>query len=76
MQNKSLDEIKKLLHMNEEDHSIDLDELKIKLQSLEKDVSEIVQMIQSKKISKEELMNKHLSHESLSLIQSLLLLLI
>ncbi|WP_240338334.1 hypothetical protein [Peribacillus alkalitolerans] len=59
-----------------EKHPVDLDELKGKLQSLEKDVSEIVEMLQKNQISKDDLMKKHLSNESLSLIQSLLLLLI
>ncbi|MGM9924918.1 MAG: MerR family transcriptional regulator [Bacillus sp. (in: firmicutes)] len=73
-QNMTLDEIKALLH--QESDKLDIEKLRLKLQGLEKDVSEIVNIIERSKLNKDELVNKHISHETISLIQSLLILLL
>lgn len=74
-QKMSLEEIKKQFH-KQDSCELSLEELKEKLQGLEKDVSEIIELIKNKKISKEDITKKHISHESISLIQSLLVLLL
>lgn len=74
-QKLSLDEIKKIFH-EQNACEVSLGELKEKLQGLEKDVTEIIELIQRQKISKDDIAKKHISHESISLIQSLLILLL
>ena len=74
-QKLSLDEIKKIFH-EQNACEFSLGELKEKLQGLEKDVTEIIELIQRQKISKDDIAKKHISHESISLIQSLLILLL
>ncbi|WP_050613712.1 MerR family transcriptional regulator [Bacillus testis] len=72
--NMSLEEIKRKFN-EEANNDIDLGELKHKLQGLEKNVLEIVELLQEKKINKNDLIRKQLSHESFTLIQALLILL-
>lgn len=71
----SLEEIKTLL-LEQDNHNLDLNRLKQKLEGLEKDISEIVELIQKNQLDKKDLVNKQISHETISLIQSLLILLV
>ena len=71
----SLKDINKILKKANQDEK-DIGTLHTKLQVLEKDVSEILEIIEKNKLDKSEIVNKHISHESVTLLQSLLLLLI
>ncbi|PLT32144.1 MerR family transcriptional regulator [Bacillus sp. V5-8f] len=71
----SLQEIKLKLK-EQEIENVDVQELKEKIRELELDVSAIVSLLKEKGLHNPEMIKKHLSHESLSLIQSLLLLLL
>lgn len=71
----SLDEIKRMF-IDKEDSDLDIRELQQKLQGLEKEIIEIIDLINKKNLDKDDLIKKNLSHESISLIQSLLILLI
>ena len=70
----SLDKIKKkvISHFSEE---VDVLELRLKIQGLEEDVTKALSQLKETDPDKYELVKKKLSHESLSLIQSLLLFL-
>jgi len=71
---KSLEEIKREI-INKFSEEVDVQELRLKIKGLEKEVSEILaQLEQTDKIKYYEIKNK-ISKESLSLIQTLLLLL-
>lgn len=70
----SLEEIKKKL-LEKQSEEIDVLELRLKIKGLEKDVSEILSQINEDKLENKEYLKKHLSKESLALIQSLLMLL-
>lgn len=73
--NLSLEDINKILKKANQDEK-DIGILHTKLQLLEKDVSEILEIIEKNKLDKNEIVNKHISHESVTLLQSLLLLLL
>ncbi|WP_042352588.1 MerR family transcriptional regulator [Bacillus massiliigorillae] len=73
--NMSLDEIREFF-LEQDTHNLDLNKLKQKLEGLEKDVSEIVELIQKNKLDKTDLVNKQISHETITLIQTLLILLL
>ncbi|WP_322090982.1 MerR family transcriptional regulator [Cytobacillus massiliigabonensis] len=64
---------KKILEKDAEE--IDIQELRLKMKGLEKDVSEVLASLDKGDIQKLEFVKKNISHESLSLIQTLLLLL-
>ncbi|MGG3799127.1 MerR family transcriptional regulator [Metabacillus fastidiosus] len=70
----SLEEIKKKL-IDEDSEEIDVLELRLKIKGLEKDVSQILDQLDKNDSVNQEYVKKHVSHESLSLIQTLLLLL-
>ncbi|WP_409295485.1 MerR family transcriptional regulator [Peribacillus sp. SCS-26] len=70
----SLAEIKKRLK-EQDTKNIDIEELKARIQELELDVSEIMEIVEKQGLTKETIKN-NLSHESISLMQTLLLLLI
>ncbi|WP_418937051.1 hypothetical protein [Metabacillus fastidiosus] len=70
----SLEEIKKKL-IDEDSEEIDVLELRLKIKGLEKDVSQILDQLDKHDSMNQEYVKKHVSHESLSLIQTLLLLL-
>ncbi|MEH6943696.1 MerR family transcriptional regulator [Bacillus sp. JJ722] len=74
-ENMSLEEIKTFL-LKRNNHDLDLNKLKQKLEGLEKDLSEIVELMQKNKLDKNDLVNKQISDETVSLIQSLLILLV
>ncbi|MBT2727648.1 MerR family transcriptional regulator [Bacillus sp. ISL-75] len=67
----SLDEIKKMI-LEKDAEEIDVLELRLKIKGLEQDVSEVLAQSDLKNI---EYIKKNISHESLSLIQTLLLIL-
>jgi MerR family transcriptional regulator, copper efflux regulator len=69
----TLDEIKKKI-LEKDAEEIDVHELRLKIKGLEKDVSDILANIDKNDPKSQEDMKKQISHESLSLIQSLLLL--
>lgn len=71
----SLEDIKKFFKNTNQDEK-DIGILHAKLQLLEKDVPEILEIIKNNKLDKNEIVNKHISHESVTLLQSLLLLLL
>ncbi|RFU64006.1 MerR family transcriptional regulator [Peribacillus glennii] len=71
----TLQEIKLKLKEQEIDN-VDIQELKEKIRELELDVSAIVSLLKEKGLHNPDMIKKHLSHESMSLIQSLLLLLL
>lgn len=71
----SLEDIKKIFKNTNQDEK-DIGILHAKLQLLEKDVPEILEIIKNNKLDKNEIVNKHISHESVTLLQSLLLLLL
>ncbi|KAB7704823.1 MerR family transcriptional regulator [Bacillus aerolatus] len=73
--NLSLDEIKMKLSERKRD-MIDIQELKEKMRGLEEDVSVVLSYLEEKGINKRDLLQNNLSHESLSLIQTLFLLLL
>lgn len=70
----SLEEIKKKL-LEKDTEEIDLLELRLRIKGLEEDVSKVLANLDKNDIQNQEYVKKHVSHESLSLIQSLLLLL-
>ncbi|MCM3653727.1 hypothetical protein M3184_18165 [Metabacillus litoralis] len=70
----SLDEIKKEI-IEKEAEEIDVLELRLKIKGLEKDVSEILAQLDKNDLKNHEYVKKNISNESLSLIQTLLLLL-
>jgi len=69
----ALDEIKKII-VEQEAEEVDVLELRLKIQGLEKDVAEILAHLDKNDLKKIEKVKKNVSHESLSLIQALLLL--
>jgi len=70
----SLDDIKKrMIDKNAEE--IDVLELRLKIKGLEKDVTEVLSQLENSDLKNHEFIKKNISQESLSLIQSLLLLL-
>ena len=70
----SLDEIKKLI-IEKDAEEIDVLELRLKIKGLEKEVSEVLAHLDKSDSKNLEHVKKNISHESLSLIQTLLLLL-
>ncbi|RUQ29632.1 MerR family transcriptional regulator [Peribacillus cavernae] len=70
----TLDDIKVKLK-TQADESLELEELKEKIKALEQDVSAIASLLKEKGLQDPQFIKKHLSHESITLIQSLLLLL-
>ena len=70
----SLDDIKKLL-LDKDAEEIDVLELRLKMKNLERDVSEVLSHLDKNDAPNYEYIKKNVSHESLSLIQTLLLLL-
>jgi MerR family transcriptional regulator, copper efflux regulator len=70
----SLDEIKKMI-LEKDAKEVDVLELRLKIRGLEKDVSEILTHLDKSDLKNLEYVKKNISHESLSLIQTLLLLL-
>ncbi|WP_290369230.1 MerR family transcriptional regulator [Bacillus sp. CECT 9360] len=71
----SLNEIKAEIKQQETE-SLDLDELKDRIKDLEQDVSAIASLLKEKGIQNPDMIKKHLSHETMTLIQSLLMLLV
>ena len=71
---KTLEEIKRELDIR---HSKEIDvlELRLKIRDLEKEVSEVLQQLEKQDIKRYQEMKGKISRESLSLIQTLLLLL-
>lgn len=73
-QGMSLEDIKKrMIDKNAEE--IDVLELRLKIKGLEKDVTEVLSQLENSNLKNHEFIKKNVSQESLSLIQSLLLLL-
>ncbi|HZG72138.1 MAG TPA: MerR family transcriptional regulator [Chondromyces sp.] len=70
----SLDEIKKEM-IEKYSEEVDVLELRLKIKGLEKEVSEVLAQLEKNDQKKFEEVKKKISHESLSLIQTLLLLL-
>lgn len=70
----SLSEIKDFL-IDKEAEEIDVLELRLKIKGLEKEVSEVLAHLDKGDLKSQEHLKKNVSHESLSLIQALLLLL-
>lgn len=70
----SLEKIKKKL-LEKDTEKIDLLELRLRIKGLEEDVSKVLAKIDRSDLQNQAYVKKHVSHESLSLIQSLLLLL-
>ena len=70
----SLEQIKKKI-IDENAEEIDVLELRLKIKGLEKDVSEVLDQLDKNNFKNHEYLKSNISHESLSLIQSLLLLL-
>ncbi|QNF30917.1 MULTISPECIES: MerR family transcriptional regulator [Metabacillus] len=69
----SLDKIKKEM-LEKDAEEIDVHELRLRIRGLENDVSEILTHLDRNDPKSQEEMKKQISHESLSLIQTLLLL--
>jgi MerR family transcriptional regulator, copper efflux regulator len=69
----SLDEIKKMI-LEKGAKEVDVLELRLKIKGLEKDVSEALAHLDKSDLKNLEYVKKNISHESLSLIQALLLL--
>ncbi|WXB91233.1 MerR family transcriptional regulator [Metabacillus sp. FJAT-53654] len=69
----SLDKIKKEM-LEKDAEEIDVHELRLRIRGLENDVSEILAHLDRNDPKSQEEMKKQISHESLSLIQTLLLL--
>lgn len=70
----NLSDIKKRL-LEKDAEEIDLHELRLKISGLDKDVSDLLATLDKSDIKNLEHLKKNVSHESLSLIQTLLLLL-
>ncbi|MDQ0232646.1 MerR family transcriptional regulator [Metabacillus malikii] len=70
----SLDEIKRNM-IDDHAEEIDVLELRLKIAGLEKEVSEVLSQLDNGNLENQEFVKKNISKESLSLIQSLLLLL-
>lgn len=70
----SLDEIKKRL-LEKDSEEIDVLELRLKIKGLEKDVAEVLAHMDKKDLENIDYVKKNISRESLSLIQTLLILL-
>lgn len=70
----SLSEIKDLI-IDKEAEEIDVLELRLKIKGLEKEVTEVLAHLDKSDLENQEHIKKNVSHESLSLIQALLLLL-
>lgn len=70
----SLEIIKKRL-LEKDTEEIDVLELRLKMKSLEKDVSKVLGKLEKSDQQNRECVKRHVSHESLTLIQSLILLL-
>ncbi|MDZ5474479.1 MerR family transcriptional regulator [Bacillus sp. 31A1R] len=70
----SLEDIKKML-LEKDTEEIDVLELRLRIQGLEKDVSKLLENLDKSDLKNQEFIKKNVSHESLTLIQSLLLLL-
>jgi MerR family transcriptional regulator, copper efflux regulator len=70
----SLSEIKDLI-IDKEAEEVDVLELRLKIKGLEKEVTEVLAHLDKNDLKNHEHIKKNLSHESLSLIQALLLLL-
>ncbi|MGM0878918.1 MAG: hypothetical protein ACQEWV_30715 [Bacillota bacterium] len=70
----SLDEIKKRL-LEKDAEKIDVLELRLKIKELEKYISGVLANLDKNDLKNHEYVKKHISHESLSLIQTLMLLL-
>ena len=71
---KSLEEIKRELDIQHSEE-IDVLELRLKIRDLEKEVTEVLQHLEKQDKKRYEELKGKISHESLSLIQTLLLLL-
>ena len=71
---KTLEEIKRELDIRHSEE-IDVRELRLKIRDLEKEVSEVLQQLKKQDVKRYEEMKGKISRESLSLIQTLLLLL-
>ena len=71
---KTLEEIKKELDISHSEE-IDVLELRLKIRDLEKEVSKVLQQLEKQDKKRYEEMKGKISRESLSLIQTLLLLL-
>ncbi|KAA9022506.1 MerR family transcriptional regulator [Niallia endozanthoxylica] len=69
----SLEEIRKMI-LEEDAEEVDILELRLKIKGLEKDVSEILAHLEKNDLKNYEYVKKNVSHESLSLIHALLLL--
>ena len=72
-QGMSLEEIKKSMNLAYEE-DIDLHELRLRIQLLEKDVSLLVQQLDQANEGNKKLIKQKISTESVALMQSLLLL--
>ncbi|GKU84531.1 MerR family transcriptional regulator [Niallia sp. NCCP-28] len=70
----SLEQIKERLHNNKMDN-VDMNHLKEKLENLDKEIKGILQSFEGDNQHKKGEMRNTISHESISLIQTLLLLL-
>lgn len=70
----SLDEIKKMV-ISRFSEEVDVLELRLRIQGLEQDVTKALEQLKESDPEKYESLKKNISSESLSLIQSLLLLL-
>ena len=70
----SLSEIKDLV-IDKEAEEIDVLELRLKIKGLEKEVTGVLEHLVKSDLENQEHIKKNVSHESLSLIQALLLLL-
>lgn len=69
----SLTDIKKRI-LEKDAKEVDIQELRLKMKGLEKDVTEVLASLDKDDRKKLEYIKKNISHESLSLIQTLLLL--
>lgn len=74
--NYSLEEIKELLQSADNKSEIDekSEMLKRKMQGLNKDLQEVIHLIEKDK-KQDSVLKKHISHESMAMIQSLVVLL-
>lgn len=72
-QGMSLEEIKKSMNLAYSEE-IDLHELRLRIQLLEKDVSHLVQQLEQTNEGNKQLIKQNISTESVALMQSLLLL--
>lgn len=69
----SLTDIKKRI-LEKDAKEVDIQVLRLKMKGLEKDVTEVLASLDKEDRKKLEYIKKNISHESLSLIQTLLLL--